>query len=572
MADNALVASGPAPSAPSVSHNMLMNAISSGSVEAVRQHITQEPELVNMFGWHRQTALHRACLVGHVDIVRVLLEAGADPNARNSFDETAVHYACKRGLPPVVQCVLRQGGDVAAVDRTGKGVVHHAAEAGTVSILHLLHTAYPELSLSCADSNLQTPLHLAVKAGKLEAFKYLLRNGRSRLKQADREGNWPVHLSAQQGYGHMTWTQLCILGLPALHVANNHGCTPYHLATMYDTAGHKELVGELRWARGQSDRGSARQRAYLLWVLYLTLPLLSFGAALVLTRFIAHSHALVLFLVIVVNVIAVKNSSHRMHHVSRWPQPIHAGVFAAGLLYTMLAYITVILPHLDGHTILRSLTYVLAVAIVALYLRLITTDPGVLSSSAQDEQTGRALSILDVCASDKWQTFCTDCELVRPAWTKHCKLCERCMLGMDHHCLFLLRCIAANNHVLFVAFVALCVACMALFLAVGVLYVRRVYPSLALWGVCAEMAQHDAWLLAMLLLNAGALVWGVSLLLFQCGLVAQGQTAYFRQSGTRGGTGLSGAEKLMNVVNFLTNRRPHGVSPSTLVAEKTEVV
>lgn len=58
---------------------------------------------------------------------------------------------------------------------------------------------------------------------------------RSNLKCPDKDGNWPIHISAQEGYGHMTWSQLCILGLPALHVVNKHGCTPYHLANMYDT-------------------------------------------------------------------------------------------------------------------------------------------------------------------------------------------------------------------------------------------------------------------------------------------------------------------------------------------------
>lgn len=58
---------------------------------------------------------------------------------------------------------------------------------------------------------------------------------RSNLKSADGEGNWPIHISAQEGYGHMTWSQLCVLGLPAIQVTNKLGYTPYQLANMYDT-------------------------------------------------------------------------------------------------------------------------------------------------------------------------------------------------------------------------------------------------------------------------------------------------------------------------------------------------
>lgn len=91
-------------------------------------------------GWHRQTVLHRACLVGKVDIVKLLLDLGADPNARNNFDETPLHYACKRGLPPVVRCMLDKGGDVTLLDKLGKGVFHHAAEAGSVWVIDKVNT------------------------------------------------------------------------------------------------------------------------------------------------------------------------------------------------------------------------------------------------------------------------------------------------------------------------------------------------------------------------------------------------------------------------------------------------
>lgn len=83
-------------------------------------------------GWHRQTALHRACLSGSIGIVQILLERNADPNARNNFDETPLHYACKRGVPTVVLLLVEQGADVTLVDKQGKGVLHHAAEAGSV--------------------------------------------------------------------------------------------------------------------------------------------------------------------------------------------------------------------------------------------------------------------------------------------------------------------------------------------------------------------------------------------------------------------------------------------------------
>lgn len=50
MAEPVVPYNGPAPTSSIAAYNMLMNAISSGAIEMVRQCITQDPELINTFG------------------------------------------------------------------------------------------------------------------------------------------------------------------------------------------------------------------------------------------------------------------------------------------------------------------------------------------------------------------------------------------------------------------------------------------------------------------------------------------------------------------------------------------
>lgn len=50
MAGSVIPSNGPVPLAPTVAYNVVMNAVSSGDIETVRQCIVQEPELVNTFG------------------------------------------------------------------------------------------------------------------------------------------------------------------------------------------------------------------------------------------------------------------------------------------------------------------------------------------------------------------------------------------------------------------------------------------------------------------------------------------------------------------------------------------
>ena len=44
-----------------------------------------------------------------IDIVRLLLEAGADVNARNIFNSTALHHACGNGDAGIARLLLEHG-------------------------------------------------------------------------------------------------------------------------------------------------------------------------------------------------------------------------------------------------------------------------------------------------------------------------------------------------------------------------------------------------------------------------------------------------------------------------------
>ena len=71
-------------------------------------------------GW---TELHEAAKRGHLDAVRLLLEHGADPNAREPGDNTTpLHWAAAHGHVDVVRGLLDAGADV-----HGVGDVKHLA-------------------------------------------------------------------------------------------------------------------------------------------------------------------------------------------------------------------------------------------------------------------------------------------------------------------------------------------------------------------------------------------------------------------------------------------------------------
>jgi ankyrin repeat protein/catechol 2,3-dioxygenase-like lactoylglutathione lyase family enzyme len=89
-------------------------ACRAGDVGTLRDLLRQEPRLARERTPDGSTGLHLA--VAHLDAVRVLLEHGADPNARDEGDNAyPLHFAGGAGGVEVVRALLDAGGDVHAI-------------------------------------------------------------------------------------------------------------------------------------------------------------------------------------------------------------------------------------------------------------------------------------------------------------------------------------------------------------------------------------------------------------------------------------------------------------------------
>jgi ankyrin repeat protein len=76
------------------------------------------------------SVLHIASLAGPLDVVKMLLEAGADVNSRGEGNETPLHFAsCGRGdeAVAIVRHLMSCGADVNATDRKGQTPLDLAA-------------------------------------------------------------------------------------------------------------------------------------------------------------------------------------------------------------------------------------------------------------------------------------------------------------------------------------------------------------------------------------------------------------------------------------------------------------
>ena len=109
-------------------------------------------------GWYGQTALMWAAAAGHADIVRILLEAGANVdehshaidtprrNLESTYGNvdypkgglTALHFAAREGQREAVQALIDGGADLDAVDEEGANALIFAVTSGHLDIATLL--------------------------------------------------------------------------------------------------------------------------------------------------------------------------------------------------------------------------------------------------------------------------------------------------------------------------------------------------------------------------------------------------------------------------------------------------
>ena len=133
----------------------------------------RSPNLVRAEYWYTQP-LHFAVREGHAEVVKALLELGADPAYRRYGHEPLATVARDRGHTDVA-AIVEDARDSLGIG-SGPHEVHVAASAGDEDRLRALVGKDRSL-LDRGDDEGFTPLHRAVEAGQTECMRLLLELG-----------------------------------------------------------------------------------------------------------------------------------------------------------------------------------------------------------------------------------------------------------------------------------------------------------------------------------------------------------------------------------------------------------
>jgi len=153
-------------------HKKLAKASREGNTEVIMQLLSTDLLDINHAA-DGLTPLIIAAHKGRVNVVKLLLDRGADPNFKNEDEDTPLHYAA----------------DPSIKNEYGNTPLHYAADnLGTMQLL-LDHGADPNIK----DADGETALHIAALRGHQDAMQVLLGKGADpNIK--DENGDTPLSL------------------------------------------------------------------------------------------------------------------------------------------------------------------------------------------------------------------------------------------------------------------------------------------------------------------------------------------------------------------------------------------
>ncbi|TMW58398.1 hypothetical protein Poli38472_009957 [Pythium oligandrum] len=206
----------------------LVHAVQSGDIEAVQEILNERPELVAFRDQADNSLVHLAVKSEHLDILAVVLSAGASLAPENDAGQTAMRIAIEAALGGFVRLLLTYGGDVNALDSDGQSLLHLVAMYNVIEDDVHLEVMSHALNLDVRDANGNTPLHLAAAYESLEVTIALIDAGADVNARNDYEAT-PLHLAAPNGYD--TIVQLLIQHGADVNAVDSDGNTPLITAT-----------------------------------------------------------------------------------------------------------------------------------------------------------------------------------------------------------------------------------------------------------------------------------------------------------------------------------------------------
>jgi ankyrin repeat protein len=177
----------------------IVRAARAGNEAEVLRLLDADPALLESTEYDRQRPLGAAAVAGHLGVVRLLLEKGANINATAAGGRTALHWAVDRGCEHVVALLLSKGAQANIRGEHGTTPLMWAAYMGHLGVVRMLVQHMGGLGIDERSYRGWTALHHAACGGHEEVVRYLLLAGCDPTITAIHTGMTPRAVAQQYG-------------------------------------------------------------------------------------------------------------------------------------------------------------------------------------------------------------------------------------------------------------------------------------------------------------------------------------------------------------------------------------
>ncbi|MCJ1383435.1 Ankyrin repeat domain-containing protein 44 [Xylographa soralifera] len=186
----------------------LLHLVCIGGVVEIGRKLLELRVALNEQASDGNTPLMLATNTGHLEMIIMLLESGADVSLENSEGWNVLHFAARYGNPAILSLLTDSGigcGGTAMLTchsrpkLRGATALHIAAYFGNISTVeHFLKHTFGQAVNHIDNSERLSPLFLAVLVGAIDTVSLLLSNGANANLTAS-DGWLPLHMAAYEG-------------------------------------------------------------------------------------------------------------------------------------------------------------------------------------------------------------------------------------------------------------------------------------------------------------------------------------------------------------------------------------